>query len=69
MLTPHAYKLTDLEQKRVNEFREDHDPPFFRWGRCNSYSLTFSHEGGIGVGVSVQCTCGARRDVTDVSCW
>jgi hypothetical protein len=68
MLT--TYKLTELEQKRINGFREDHDPPrFFRFGKCGHYSVTFSHESGIGVGVMVTCSCGARYDVTDYGSW
>jgi hypothetical protein len=63
------YELSDVEKRRVAEFRDDHDTPFFRWGRCNSYSLIFNHEGGIGLGVKIRCTCGAERDITDFDTW
>lgn len=68
-MTINTYKLSELEQKNIAEFREDHDPPFFRFGRCGKYEVTFSHESGIGIGVKVKCSCGARRDVTDYSRW
>ena len=66
----HEYALTDTEKVSLQKFLTEHQSYCPRIKRNSSYSLCFSKEGGIGVGVDVVCTtCGKKHDITDYNTW
>ncbi len=64
------FELSDLEEKAVDEWRKGHECSL----RCTNttiggkikYSFTPT---GLGVIVAVECTCGAKLDLSEYDKW
>lgn len=72
------FELGENEKKALEEWRVKHESEctwearmygqryFGAAGGGESFIFTPT---GLGLCVSVQCACGAKQDITDISCW
>lgn len=79
------FELNEKERKMAEDFHKEHDPicpnppedraiwlgdeGWFVPPRAGTYLYVFNHNSGIGQGSMIQCTCGARKDITDIDAW
>lgn len=66
----YTYALNDIEKVKLGKWVAEHQTYCPRVKRYHDFSLAFSHEGGIGIGVTAICkTCGKKHDITDYETW